>query len=331
MLGFMKDLIRILRVALLHLIYNIYPSLSLPKRAVIVAPHPDDEVIGCGGLIQALVERGTPPHVIILTGGEGSHRGCCGISAEELIAGRHNLTIKAAETMGLPLSHIHCLQYPDGGVALEHPETERLAALLQELRPDAIFVPHHGEGWSDHVQAATIVAQITDCRLQITGGESVSQTENEERTVKGERLTLKGEIRKEKSERRKVNGTDPSVLRTPAPNLGEEFSKQRTVNGERLTLKESVLCTPSSVLSTENTKPELYSYCVWMWYYNVWDLRLKDGFLLRLTEKQHQLKQKAIREYLEPKAPCGKPWSGVLPAPFLKATEWNKELYFLVR
>lgn len=285
MLGFMKDLIRVLRVALLHLIYNIYPSLSLPKRAVIVAPHPDDEVIGCGGLIQALVERGTPPHVIILTGGEGSHRGCCDISAEELITGRHNLTIKAAETMGLPLSHIHCLQYPDGGVALEHPETERLAALLQELRPDAIFVPHHGEGWSDHIAAATIVAQITDCRLQITGGESVSQTENEERTVKGERLTL----------------------------------------------KESVLCTPSSVLSTENSKPELYSYCVWMWYYNVWDLRMKDAFLLRLTGKQHQLKQKAIGQYVTPLAPCGKPWSGVLPKPFLKATKWDKELYFLVR
>ena len=284
MLGFMKDLIRVLRVALLHLIYNIYPSLSLPKRAVIVAPHPDDEVIGCGGLIRALVEHRTPPHVIILTGGEGSHRGCCDITSEELITGRHNLTIKAAETMGLPLSHIHCLQYPDGGVALEHPETERLAALLHELGPDAIFVPHHGEGWSDHVQAATIVAQITDCRLQITGGESVSQTENEERTVKGERLTL----------------------------------------------KESVLCTPSSVLSTEHSKPELYSYCVWMWYYNVWDLRMKDAFLLRLTGKQHQLKQKAIEQYVTPLAPCGKPWSGVLPKPFLKATKWDKELYFKV-
>jgi hypothetical protein len=57
----------------------------LPKRVVIIAPHPDDEAIGCGGLIQTLVERGTSPHVIILTGGEGSHRGCCDITAEDLI------------------------------------------------------------------------------------------------------------------------------------------------------------------------------------------------------------------------------------------------------
>ncbi len=273
MLGFMKDLIRVLRVALLHLIYNIYPSLSLPKRAVIVAPHPDDEVIGCGGLIQALVERGTPPHVIILTGGEGSHRGCCDISAEELITGRHNLTIKAAETMGLPLSHIHCLQYPDGGVALEHPETERLAALLQDLKPDAIFVPHHGEGWSDHLKAAEIVKALIGMF-------------NENENTKHYTLNSK--------------------------------QKQRDLSKQERS-------------ASLNSKPELYSYCVWMWYYNVWDFRMKDAFLLRLSETQHRKKQKAIEQYVTPTAPCGKPWSGVLPKPFLKATKWNKELYFLVR
>lgn len=274
----MKDLIRTLRVVLLHLIYNICPSMPLPKRAMIIAPHPDDEVIGCGGLIQALVERGAHPHVIILTGGEGSHRGCCDITAEDLIAGRHSLTMKAAEIMGLPMANVHCLHYPDGGVALEHSETERLAALLKELKPDAVFVPHSGEGWNDHVRVAAIVAQIT-------GGESVSQTENEERTVKGERLTL----------------------------------------------KESVLCTPSSVLSTENSKPELYSYCVWMWYYNVWRLDFKQARLLRMSCAQHQRKLQAIDEYVTPLAPCGKPWSGVLPKPFLKATKWNKELFFKVK
>jgi hypothetical protein len=67
-----------------------------------------------------------------------------------------------------------------------------------------------------------------------------------------------------------------------------------------------------------------------MWYYNVWDFRMKDAFLLRLSEKQHRIKQKAIEQYVTPTAPCGKPWSGVLPKPFLKATKWNKELYFKV-
>lgn len=156
----MKSFFLYIRVAVLHLLYRFRPALRLTDKMVIIAPHPDDEVIGCAGLIQALVEWGTPPHVIILTGGEGSHRGCCDTSAEEIVSARHQLTLKAATTFGLPESHIHCLHYPDGGVVLEHPETERLQALLSELAPQSVFVPHRGEGWSDHLQAAEIVKHL---------------------------------------------------------------------------------------------------------------------------------------------------------------------------
>lgn len=237
----MKALIRYIRIAILHLLYRLRPVLALTNKTVIIAPHPDDEVIGCAGLIQALVERVTPPHVIILTGGEGSHRGCCDTSAEEIVSARHQLTLKAAAMLGLPESHIHCLSYPDGGVALEHPETDRLQELLSELAPQSVFVPHRGEGWSDHLQAAEITKHL-------------------------------------------LKGLDVSI----------------------------------------------YEYCVWMWYYNVWRLDFKQALLLRMSCAQHQRKLQAMDEYVTPQAPCGKPWSGVLPKPFLKAARWNKELYFLV-
>ena len=236
-----KDLIRYIRIAVLHLLYRLRPVLPLTDKTVIIAPHPDDEVIGCAGLIQTLVERGTPPHVIILTGGEGSHRGCCNTSAEEIVAARHQLTLKAADTLGLPVSHIHCLHYPDGGVALEHPETEKLQALLSELAPQAVFVPHRGEGWSDHLQAAEVTKHL----------------------LKGQHISI-------------------------------------------------------------------YEYCVWMWYYNVWRLDFKQARLLCMSRAHHQRKLQAIDEYVTPLAPCGKPWSGVLPKPFLKAAKWSKELFFKV-
>lgn len=76
---------------------------------------------------------------------------------------------------------------------------------------------------------------------------------------------------------------------------------------------------------------QLYEYCVWMWYYNVWKLDWKQARLLRMTHEEHALKQQASAAYVEPLAPCGKPWSGVLPEVFLKATQWNKELYFKIR
>ena len=240
MFGVVKDLIRYLRIAVLHLLYRFRPTLSLADKAVIIAPHPDDEVIGCAGLIRSLVERGTPPHVIIMTGGEGSHRGCCETSAEEIIAARHQLTLKAAATLGLPESHIHVLAYPDGGIAMEHPETAKLKTLLTELSPDAVFVPHRGEGWSDHLQAAEITKYL----------------------LKGQNVSI-------------------------------------------------------------------YEYCVWMWYYNVWRLDYRNARILKMSRTVHQRKLQAMDEYVTPLAPCGKPWSGVLPKPFLKAARWGRELYFL--
>ena len=238
----MKDLIRNIRIFLLHLLYRNSSNLPLSDNTVIIAPHPDDEVIGCAGLIQALVERGTPPHVIILTGGEASHRGCCDIPEETLIEMRHKLTLEAAATLGLPESHIHTLKYPDGDVSSEHPATEQMRALLTQLSPDAHFVPHWGEGWSDHVQAAAIAKSLLADR-----------------------------------------------------------------------------------------QPAVYEYCVWMWYYNVWNLDHKNAYILQMSPDMHERKLEAIDQYVLPAAPCGKPWSGVLPQPFLKAARWNKELYFKSR
>ena len=238
----MKSFIRYIRLLILHFLNSNRPQLELSENTVIIAPHPDDEVIGCAGLIQALVERGTPPHVIILTGGEGSHRGCCDISADEIIEARHQLTIKAAITLGLPLSNIHCLEYPDGGIDIAHTETEKLKILLEELSPKALFLPHNGEGWNDHVRVAGIV---------------------------------------------------------------KELIKEHSV--------------------------KIYEYCVWMWYYNVWNLDNKNARILKMTPTQHQRKLQALEDYTKPLAPCGKPWSGVLPKAFLKAARWKRELYFRVK
>lgn len=238
----MKDFIRHIRIILLRLLNCCKPHLQLSDNTVIIAPHPDDEVIGCAGLIQALVERGTPPHVIILTGGEGSHRGCCNTPQKTIVAERHQLTITAAKTLGLPLSNIHCLEYPDGGVTFVHSETEKLKTILHLLSPKALFLPHWGEGWNDHTNVAGIVKELMKCHV--------------------------------------VN---------------------------------------------------IYEYCVWMWYYNVWNLDYKNARILSMTPTQHQRKLKAIEQYVTPLAPCGKPWSGVLPKAFLKAAHWKRELYFNIK
>ena len=44
------------------------------RRAVIVAPHPDDEVLACGGLLQMLAAQGSPMVLVAVTDGTGSLR-----------------------------------------------------------------------------------------------------------------------------------------------------------------------------------------------------------------------------------------------------------------
>ena len=77
---------------------------------------------------------------------------------------------------------------------------------------------------------------------------------------------------------------------------------------------------------------EIWEYCVWMWYYNVWrGLDWHNARRLPMTPEEHALKLKAMDAYVSPLAPCGKPWSGVLPPLFLEANSAKRELYFKVR
>lgn len=61
-----------------------------------------------------------------MTGGEGSHHGCCDTSSGDIVAARRRLTRNAAAIVGLPIENIHELNYPDGGISMNNAETDRL-------------------------------------------------------------------------------------------------------------------------------------------------------------------------------------------------------------
>lgn len=109
MISKLKDIIRDIRVKLIHLeLFCKRPIIQTDnKNIIIVAPHPDDEAIGCSGLIQRMIENGKQVHVVILSGGGKSHQGCCHIDSSTLIDSRRNLSRKAAEILGLPLNQLH--------------------------------------------------------------------------------------------------------------------------------------------------------------------------------------------------------------------------------
>ena len=156
----MKDFIRRIRVIFLHLLSHRSTSLDIKDKVLVVAPHPDDEVLGCSGLIQRLLSEGKRVDVVILSGGGKSHAGCCCIEESTLVESRRNLSRRAAKVLGLPLEHLYFLDYPDGSIAFDCAETEKLKTLIDRLSPTTVFIPHKGEGWSDHLAAGEIVKNL---------------------------------------------------------------------------------------------------------------------------------------------------------------------------
>lgn len=61
-------IIRKVRVQTIHLKTSSLHDLTPANLSVIVAPHPDDEVFGCCGLMQRLIAQGKRVELIIMTG-----------------------------------------------------------------------------------------------------------------------------------------------------------------------------------------------------------------------------------------------------------------------
>lgn len=128
-----------------------------PARAVVVAPHPDDEVLAVGGLLALLARAGTRVEVVAVTDGEASHPGGS-VPTADLARRRVAETRAALAALGLP-AVVHRLGLPDGGaMALEQPVSDAL-----QLDPSTwLLGPWQGEGHPDHEAVGRACVQAAD-------------------------------------------------------------------------------------------------------------------------------------------------------------------------
>jgi LmbE family N-acetylglucosaminyl deacetylase len=132
---------------------------TLARGPVLVAsPHPDDEVIGCGGAIAFHVARGDPVHVLHLTGGEaGDPKGLEGGTAE-LVATRAREAREAAALLGV--KEIVALGFRDGTLATTPADAlaARIAAEVARVQPALVYAPSPLEQHPDHLAASFATA-----------------------------------------------------------------------------------------------------------------------------------------------------------------------------
>lgn len=122
-------------------------------RVLVIAPHPDDESIGCGGTICVHSDRGDRVHTVFLSSGE---RGIPGVAPEE--AGRIREGEARAAAQVLRVSDVEFLRCPDGRVGGHVVEAAAvLAPIVERVAPELIYLPHAGDAHPDHQAALPIV------------------------------------------------------------------------------------------------------------------------------------------------------------------------------
>jgi LmbE family N-acetylglucosaminyl deacetylase len=122
---------------------------------VVVSPHPDDEVLGAGGLMHTWSSRGLPVTVISVTDGEAAYR-CPGS------LGAVRQTELRAALRKLSPSHIDVLRLglPDGRVS-EHRNKLRNALTDLLTASDHVVAPFEGDGHPDHESVGAVCREVS--------------------------------------------------------------------------------------------------------------------------------------------------------------------------
>jgi N-acetylglucosamine malate deacetylase 1 len=131
----------------------------MSKSVLVVSAHPDDEALGCAGVIAKHLENNDKVHLLFMTDGVGSRKVRENDAHVRLISAQ-----KAAEIM--QVSSFTNLSFPDNqmdSVPLLDIVKE-IEIKIDEIRPEIIYTHHLGDLNIDHQM--THKAVITSCRPQ---------------------------------------------------------------------------------------------------------------------------------------------------------------------
>jgi N-acetylglucosamine malate deacetylase 1 len=145
-------------------------------NVLVVAPHADDEVLGCGGTMARHAADGDNVHVLIATRG-----------IEELYP-PEGIEIVRAEARAahqlLNVTETHFLEFPAPALDTvpRYKIARDVASLITELAIQQLYIPHHGDIHSDHLHlhhACLVAARpLAGCPVRkIMAYETISETE----------------------------------------------------------------------------------------------------------------------------------------------------------
>lgn len=112
---------------------------------MVFAPHPDDEVLGCGGTLARHVQLGDQVTVTYMTSGDA---GSLRIPKEQLGPIREQEAYSSCKILGI--KDLVFLRNPDGYLSYERNNLVTLINLIRERQPELIDLPHQNDAHKDH-------------------------------------------------------------------------------------------------------------------------------------------------------------------------------------
>ncbi len=134
-------------------------------RWLFLVPHPDDEVLGCGGLLSTLTSTSARPLVVYLTNGAASHLGTPAWPPSRLAAARRSEALASLRLLGVPPRDVFWLDWPD---ARPHATSsrafaasrDRIQRLCWATGIRAVACTWSGEPHCDHVAAHDLARAV---------------------------------------------------------------------------------------------------------------------------------------------------------------------------
>lgn len=137
------------------------------EKIVVLAPHMDDETIGCGGTLVLHAQRGAQITVVFLTDGRNGSSEVNTLYGEERERKQQELielrtTEARAALQRLGVNRMICLDAEDGALDKCDWAAEKLRDVLLKQRPDLVYLPFYLEEHADHRAASRVLLDAVD-------------------------------------------------------------------------------------------------------------------------------------------------------------------------
>jgi len=132
-----------IRTKILHLTHVDKPEGS---NILVLAPHPGDDVLGCGGTIILHRQYGHDVNILYLTNGE---KGVPGTNQNKAFEIRKQEAIRASQFLQVDEKNLHFLHLPDGDLINHSGSNYEFRHILEKVNPDVIYLPSFVEKHRD--------------------------------------------------------------------------------------------------------------------------------------------------------------------------------------